>query len=162
MDEASVTVDIARYSVQDELIMLARVLVALLAGAIVGFERGYSGKKAGIRTVSLVSMGAGLFTVVSIHGFDGQDQARVAAQVASGVGFLGAGTILREGASVRGLTTAAAIWVSASLGVAAGAGMFVLALGGAVLTALIMSLLPHDFGGRLGGESADSAASSPE
>src|SRR5690606_8116503 len=82
-----------RFTVQEELVMMLRVLVAGLAGGIIGFERQYSGKKAGIRTVLMVSTGSGIFTVVSIFGFNEADSARVAAQVASGVGFLGAGTI---------------------------------------------------------------------
>lgn len=126
--------------------MLARILVGALAGAIVGFERRQSGKRAGIRTVLLVSMGSATFTVVSIWGFEGHDQSRLAAQIVSGIGFLGAGAILRSGRDVRGLTTAAAIWVSAALGVAAGAGMFVVAIAGAIIATLALGFLPHDPG----------------
>lgn len=160
-------IDLVRFTWQDELWMLARVLVAGLAGGIIGFERRYSGKRAGVRTVSMVGFGAGVFTVLSIYGFEGADTGRVAAQVASGVGFLGAGTILRRGGDIRGLTTAAAIWVAAALGAAAGAGLFVVAIGGAFIATLALGLLPHDIGphdpanpesgppGPAGGEDAD-------
>lgn len=139
-------IDLIRYGWQDELWMLTRILVAGLAGGIIGFERHYSGKRAGIRTVAMVGFGAGVFTVVSVYGFEGADASRVAAQVASGVGFLGAGAILHRGNDIRGLTTAAAIWVAAALGAAAGAGLFVVAIGGAILSSLALGLLPHDLG----------------
>jgi len=141
-------IDLARFSWQDEVWMLVRILVAGLAGGIIGFERRYSGKRAGVRTVSMVGFGAGVFTVLSIYGFEGADTSRVAAQVASGVGFLGAGTILHRRGDIKGLTTAAAIWVAASLGAAAGAGLFVIAIGGAILATLALGLLPHDLGPR--------------
>ena len=141
-----VTLDLLRYSWQEELIMLVRVLVGALVGAVVGLERRYSGKSAGLRTLGLVGAGSAAFTVVSIYGFEGQDQARVAAQVVSGIGFLGGGAILRHRGDVRGLTTAAAIWVAAALGLAAGAGLYVVAVGGAVLATAVMLLLPHDIG----------------
>ncbi len=139
-------IDLMRLSWQDEAAMLARIIVAGFAGAIIGFERHYSGKRAGVRTVAMVSFGAGLFTVISIYGFESGDPARLAAQIASGVGFLGAGTILHRRDDVRGLTTAAAIWVAAALGAAAGAGMFILALGGAIVASIVLGLLPSDLG----------------
>lgn len=141
---SDVDIELLRFTWRDELIMLARILVAGVAGAIVGFERRYSGKRAGIRTVTLVSMGAAVFTVVSIYGFEGADTARVAAQVASGIGFLGAGTILQHRGNVRGLTTAAAIWVAAALGVAAGTGLFIVTIVGALLVTAAVALLPHE------------------
>jgi len=142
--------DLFRFTVQEELTMLLRLIVAGLAGAIIGVERQFSGKKAGIRTVMMVSLGAALFTVVSIFGFDRADTARVAAQVASGIGFLGAGAIIRHGGSVRGLTTAAAIWVAAALGVAAGAGLYIVALIGALLASLLLEHLPREPGDEIG------------
>lgn len=128
----------------DQAWMLLRVLVAGLAGAIIGVERRFSGKRAGLRTVTMVAFGSGMFTVLSIFAFPGGDTARVAAQIASGVGFLGAGTIILRGRDVHGLTTAAAIWVAAALGAAAGAGFFLLAIGGAVITTSALALLPRD------------------
>ena len=128
--------------------MLLRLLVGAAAGALVGFEREASGKRAGLRTLALVSSGAALFTMVGAHGFgdgDIRDPARIASQVAVGVGFIGGGTILTSRGSVRGLTTAAAIWMSAGLGVAAGAGLFVLTAAGTLLSVLVLSL-PHATG----------------
>ncbi|MCK9486843.1 MAG: MgtC/SapB family protein [Dehalococcoidia bacterium] len=139
--------DVFRLTWEEEATMLARVLVGVVAGAIVGFERRRSGKRAGVRTVALVSMGAATFTVISVWGFEAHDTARVAAQIVSGVGFLGAGTILRYRGEVLGLTTAATIWVSAALGMAAGAGLYVLALGGALIATGVTALLPHDVPG---------------
>lgn len=128
--------------------MLLRIVVAAIVGGIIGFERRRSAHAAGIRTLALVAMGAAAFTVVSIFGFtDGDNQfrdpARVAAQVATGVGFIGAGTMIRSGEMVRGLTTAAGIWMAAGLGVAAGTGMYVFALGGAILATAILYGLPR-------------------
>ena len=127
--------------------MLARLALAALVGGIIGIERRHPDRPAGVRTLALTAMGAAAFTLVSIHGFGDEsptrDPARVAAQVATGVGFIGAGTIIRYGGSVRGLTTATAIWLAASLGMAAGAGMYVLSLGGAVLAAAVLYLLPR-------------------
>ncbi len=116
--------------------MLARIAFAALVGGIIGFERRRAVRPAGIRTLALVAMGAAAFTVVSIFGFKDdtngvqqlRDPARIAAQVATGVGFIGAGTMIRFGEVVRGLTTAAGIWMSAALGVAAGAGMYIFAI----------------------------------
>ncbi|MEX1022804.1 MAG: MgtC/SapB family protein [Dehalococcoidia bacterium] len=140
---SEIEVEILRFAWQDEAAMLVRLLVAALAGAIIGFERTYSGKRAGIRTVTMVSVGAAVFTLVSIYGFEVHDQSRVAAQVASGVGFLGAGAIIRQGGTVQGLTTAAAIWVAAALGLAAGVGLYIVAIAGALLATAAMGLLPH-------------------
>ena len=97
--------------------------------------------------MSLVSVGACGFTLVSIYAFEGfgtgWDPARVAAQVATGVGFIGAGAMMRSGSVVRGLTTATGIWVAAALGMAAGAGMYVLAIAGAILAVGMMAFLPR-------------------
>ena len=106
---ADVDLDVLRFSRGEELTMLARIGIAALGGAVIGFERRQAGKNAGMRTLMLVSMGAALFTLVSIFGFTGHDPSRVASGVVAGVGFLGAGAILRDGTSVRGLTTAASV-----------------------------------------------------
>ncbi len=105
---------------------LALVLSVVLSGMI-GFERQIHGHAAGLRTHILVCVGSTLITLVSIHiaGENGKgDPARMAAQIVSGIGFLGAGAIIREGASIKGLTTAASIWTTAGIGIAAGAGPF--------------------------------------
>jgi putative Mg2+ transporter-C (MgtC) family protein len=119
-----------------------RFLLAVALGAGIGFQRERAGKAAGMRTLTLVSAGAALFTVVSIFGFGtvGVDISRVAAGVVVGVGFIGAGVILRgeREEEVAGLTTAATIWVTAAIGLAAGAGMYLVAL---VVTAVIVGIL---------------------
>ncbi len=111
-------------------IIFARLATALLAGAAIGAERQWHQKMAGLRTNSLVSLGAGGFVAFSAAVGQG-DPTRMAAQVVSGIGFLGAGIILREGINVRGLNTAATLWCSAMAGTFAGGGYYVLSLGAA-------------------------------
>lgn len=140
--------EIFMFTLEEELTMFARLVVALIAGGIVGLERRLRDRPAGIRTLSLVSVGACLFTLVSIFGFTGlgtvQDPARVAAQIVTGVGFIGAGTMIASQAGmVRGLTTASGIWVVAGLGMAAGVGMYAVAIGGSLLTAVVLYLFPR-------------------
>lgn len=114
-----------------------RLVVALLLGGLVGLEREYRSKDAGFRTHFLVAVGAAMFTIISIYGFiDGvKDTSRVAAQVVSGIGFLGAGLIVFQKNVVRGLTTAAGLWVTAAIGMACGTGMYAVAT---VVTVLIL------------------------
>jgi putative Mg2+ transporter-C (MgtC) family protein len=119
-----------------------RLLLAATLGALVGLEREIHDHPAGMRTHLLVSLGSAGFTVLSIAAFPspGADPARVAAQIVTGIGFLGAGAILKEGLSIHGLTTAASLWVVAAIGMAAGAGAWVTAL---TITAIaIVSLWP--------------------
>jgi len=124
---------------------ILRLLLAVGLGAGIGFQRERAGKAAGMRTLILVSAGAALFTVVSIFGFgtEGVDVSRVAAGVVVGVGFIGAGVILRgqREEEVAGLTTAATIWVTAGIGLTAGAGMYLVAVIAAVVILGIL-LLP--------------------
>jgi putative Mg2+ transporter-C (MgtC) family protein len=104
--------------------MLLRLVVAVVLGALVGYERERKGKPAGVRTHGMVCLGAALFTVVSLYGFGASsDQSRVAAMIVSGIGFLGAGAVLHQRESVHGLTTAASLWVTAAIGLAVGVGM---------------------------------------
>ncbi len=124
-----------------------RILVAAALGAAVGAEREIHGHPAGIRTHMLVALGSALFTVLSIHGFttDGNatgniDPTRIAAQIVSGIGFLGAGAILKDGVVIRGLTTAASLWATSAVGMAAGAGQYVIGIVGAVI--ILTSLWP--------------------
>lgn len=119
-----------------------RLLVAAILGALVGLEREIHDHPAGMRTHLLVSLGSGGFTVLSIAAFPapGADPGRIAAQIVSGIGFLGAGAILKEGVTIRGLTTAASLWAVAAVGMAAGAGAWVIAV---TITAIaIISLWP--------------------
>jgi len=121
-----------------ELEMALRILMATAMGGIIGFQRERSDKPAGMRTHILIATGAALFTVISIYGFGEADTARVAAGVVAGIGFLGAGSIIRRGDQVEGLTTAATIWAAAGVGMAAGAGLYIIS---AVTTAVIVLVL---------------------
>lgn len=127
-------------SITDVFLRLA--LAAGLGGAI-GLEREYRQKPAGLRTNMLIALGSALFSILSIElGAGASSPDRIAAQVVSGIGFLGAGAILRSGENVHGLTTAATIWVNAAIGMAAGLGAYSVAAGGATLTLVVLALLP--------------------
>lgn len=114
--------------------MLARLLLAAVCSGLIGYERASALRAAGVRTHTLVGVGSAVFSLVSIFGFEGPDQSRIAAQIVTGVGFLGAGAIFKEGGSISGLTTAAGLWIAAALGMAAGAGSYLLAATGTVIT----------------------------
>lgn len=121
-----------------------RLLTALGLGGLIGLEREVHGSDAGLRTHVLVSLGSALVMVVSIlmsQSFAGTDPARISAQVVSGIGFLGAGSILRSATSVRGLTTAASIWAIAGIGLAAGAGYYSSAAIASILILVTLWLL---------------------
>jgi putative Mg2+ transporter-C (MgtC) family protein len=129
-----------------ELDFLLRIFCAAILGGIIGLEREYRAKEAGFRTHFLVALGSALFMIVSAYGFSDAmnndlqrwDVSRVAAQVVSGIGFIGAGTIIFRKAEniVSGLTTAAGLWVTAAMGLACGGGMYVLAIGSTVMVLL--------------------------
>jgi len=142
-------VDLAKPAVSWADISLRIAVAAALTGAI-GMEREIAGQPAGLRTHITVGLGAALFGLISVHGFDAYvagrntnnyqiDVSRVASQVVVGVGFLGAGAILKEGASIRGLTTAASLWAAAAIGLAAGLGSFF--AGAATAVFLLLSLI---------------------
>jgi len=129
-----------------ELEAALRVLFSAIAGGLIGLERGHAHKPAGIRTNSLVCLGSALLTILSINAFtsDVTDTSRVAAGIAIGVGFLGAGTIIRTRWSVRGLTTAATVWVGAAIGMAFGAGFYIIAgVTWAITLTLLMLPMPR-------------------
>lgn len=130
--------------------MVGRVALAVALGGLIGVEREVSGQPAGFRTHVALSLGAMLFGMISIHAFDPFtaetpesnvriDVTRVASQVAVGVGFLGAGAILKEAGSIRGLTTAASLWTTAAIGLAVGVGWYAASV--AVSAALLLSLV---------------------
>jgi putative Mg2+ transporter-C (MgtC) family protein len=120
---------------------LANLLVAAGLSGLVGFEREFNQRDAGLRTHIMVGMGAALFTIVGAE--LGMDKTRMAAQVVSGIGFIGAGTIFRAGESIKGLTTAAGLWTVAGIGVAAGFGMIELAVTATLVALLVLfGLLP--------------------
>jgi putative Mg2+ transporter-C (MgtC) family protein len=126
-----------------ELEMVLRLLLAAVLGGIVGYQRERSGKEAGVRTHMLICTGAAMFTLVSVYGLPGSDPARIAAGIVTGIGFLGAGVILhRSGGEVIGLTTAATIWAVAAIGLAAGAGLYIIAPVAAALI-LVILFIPH-------------------
>ena len=136
--------------------ILIRLFVAAGLGFLVGLERELTNKYAGLRTNILVCLGACIFTILSIYGFptfaDGdnvvvsqatgiRDSARVAAQIVTGIGFIGAGTVLRNGPMVFGLTTAATLWIAASIGMACGAGMYDIAIVATILSVAVLTLI---------------------
>ena len=120
---------------------IARIFVAAVLGGLIGLEREYREKAAGLRTHFLVALGSALFMIISTYGFEGVlkdenmrlDVSRIAAQVVSGIGFIGAGTIIFQKNAVHGLTTAAGVWVTAAIGLACGAGLYVLSVVATVL-----------------------------
>jgi putative Mg2+ transporter-C (MgtC) family protein len=124
--------------------LILRLVLASVVGAVIGIEREIHGHPAGMRTHLLVSLGSGVFTLLSFHGFAGLgmdlDPTRIAAQIVSGIGFLGAGAILKDGFTIRGLTTAASLWSTAALGMAAGVGEYAITVASAVI--VLISLWP--------------------
>lgn len=127
--------------------ILVRLLMAALLGAVLGFEREHRGKSAGVRTHMLVSVGAALFVLApSMAGADAQALSRVIQGIVAGIGFLGAGTILKgngkDPSHVKGLTTAAGLWMTAAIGTAAGMGREATALISTILALLVLSTMP--------------------
>lgn len=117
--------------------LILRLVVACVLATIVGFDREYRAKDAGVKTHFLVALGSALFMIISRYGFDNSTQvdfSRVAAQVVSGIGFIGAGTIIFQRQVVRGLTTAASLWAVSGIGMAAGAGLFSVAVAATIFT----------------------------
>jgi putative Mg2+ transporter-C (MgtC) family protein len=123
--------------------LTGRLLLAAALGAVIGFERELRQKEAGLRTNMLITMGTALFTIMSMElaAGPGDDRTRVASQIVTGIGFLGGGAILHEKGSVKGLTTAATIWMNAAIGMAAGTGRYGLAVVATVITLLTLSAL---------------------
>lgn len=140
--------DLLNTGIAFDLTIVIRVLSALLLGFAIGLEREMTNKYAGLRTNILVCLGACIFTIISIYGFPEvsvtgdelgtRDTARVAAQVVTGIGFIGAGTVFRHGATVFGLTTAATLWVSAAIGMACGSGMYSLAILSTIFSIIVL------------------------
>jgi putative Mg2+ transporter-C (MgtC) family protein len=120
-----------------------RLALAAGLGAAIGIEREFRRKPAGLRTNMLIALGSALFTILSIHlAQEGGTPDRISAQIVTGIGFLGAGAIMRSGTSVHGMTTAATIWVNAAIGMAAGAGEFATAGVATAITLVVLALLP--------------------
>jgi len=146
----------------DELVITGRVLGALVIGALIGFERTYHGRPAGFRTHALVCIASALLMIVTVYqnkwmtelvpGVITTDPTRMAQGIMTGIGFLGAGVIFKEGLTVRGLTTAASIWVTAAIGILVGVGFYFLSIVGAVATLVVLSafrfvegMMPSEF-----------------
>ena len=122
--------------------LLLDLLLSVLLGFVIGYERKLRSKEAGIRTHTIVCFGAALMMVISKHAFDGSaDSARVAAQIVSGVGFLGAGMIVYRQHEVYGLTTAAGVWATAGIGMACGAEQYILAAGATLILVFVQAIL---------------------
>lgn len=148
----------SQFSLAQNLDFFLRIIAACLCGALIGTERSKRFKEAGVRTHIIVCCGAALMMIISKYGFvdltkldgtdfsgvRGADSARIAAQVVSGISFLGAGVIFKHGNTVRGLTTAAGLWATAGIGLAIGAGMYPLGIFTAVLVA-VLQILTHRF-----------------
>ena len=130
-----------------QLWILPNLLLSVLMGFIIGFERKVRFKEAGIRTHTIVCVGSALMMIVSKYAFDVADEARVAAQIVTGVGFLGAGMIVYRKNEVRGLTTAAGVWATAGVGMACGGGLYIIALGATlvIIAAQCLFHLPFKF-----------------
>src|SRR4051812_35079193 len=130
-----------------DIVTVVRVALAFLLGGVIGYERQRVQQPAGLRTHMLVAAGSACFTVASVYGFGGlgttPDPSRLAAQIVTGIGFLGAGTIFRSGSTVKGLTTASSIWITASIGIVAGLGMFWLSLFTTALTWFALQVLKN-------------------
>jgi len=122
---------------------LLRLALAAGLGGAIGLEREFRHKPAGLRTNMLIALGSALFSILSVElGAGAGSPDRIAAQVVSGIGFLGAGAILRSGENVHGLTTAATIWVNAAIGMAAGLGSYTVAIVAAAITLSVLALMP--------------------
>lgn len=124
-----------------------KLVLSMVLGAVIGYERKRKGQIAGVRTFSLIAMGATLAMILSIYvpqeylGLKNGDPGRIAAQVVSGIGFLGAGAIIQMKGSVRGLTTAAGIWIIATIGMAVGCGLYLIAVVATLLVLIVLTLL---------------------
>lgn len=131
-------------SLEAQFIASVQLIFAALLGGLIGLDRERREHDAGLRTHMLVCIGACLFTVLSVAAFPGGDPSRVASQILPGIGFLGAGTILKYGRNIHGLTTATSIWMTAAVGMAVGVGAWFLALCGTLLVWFVLSIL-HGF-----------------
>lgn len=132
-----------QWSAAVQLELIARLALSLGLGAVVGVERERHRQPAGLRTHMLVTVGAALFTIVSAYGFSGElaDPTRIAAQIVSGIGFIGAGAILHYRGNVKGLTTAASLWAMAAVGMATGAGLYILAVAATAMVLITLWIL---------------------
>lgn len=125
--------------------IVIRIVISIILGSVIGLEREITNKSAGLRTQILVCLGSCIFTILSIYGFSTAvtlyplgDPSRVAAQIVTGIGFIGAGTVLRQGITVTGLTTASTLWIGAAIGMACGCGKISIAVISTILSAIVL------------------------
>jgi len=129
-----------------ELDIIIKLVVATILGGLIGFLREVGGKAAGLRTHILVTMGSALLAIISIYmgaGYQGTDVGRVAAGVVTGIGFIGAGAIIRDRGQIRGITTAASIWICAAIGLAVGVGLYAAAISATIITVVVLEILRY-------------------
>ena len=117
-----------------------KLILAVVVGGLIGLEREYSSKAAGFRSIVLICIGSTLFTVISQHLGGTANGDRIAANIITGIGFIGAGVVFKDGVSITGITTASSIWATAALGMAIGGGHYILAFEGLVLVIIVLSL----------------------
>jgi len=137
-----------KYLIIQDSDILIRILASIILGSIIGLEREITHKSAGLRTQILVCLGSCIFTILSIYGFSTAvtlyplgDPSRVAAQIVTGIGFIGAGTVLRQGLTITGLTTASTLWIGAAIGMACGCGQINIAAASAIIAAAVLVLI---------------------
>ena len=127
-----------------ELEMILKLLLSVILGSAIGFERERRHKPAGLRTHTMVSLGSCLITITSLNYFL-MDPARVASGIIAGIGFIGAGSIIAEGGNVKGLTTAASLWVAAAIGLSIGAGAYIISIITAVFVLIILEFGKREY-----------------
>lgn len=123
--------------------LFLRLFVAIIIGGLIGAEREYASKSAGLRTVILISLGSCIFTIFSLYIGQGSSPDRIASNIVTGIGFLGAGVIFKADKQVKGLTTAATVWAAAALGMGAGGGYYWVSIGGAIMVLITLNLLTY-------------------
>lgn len=137
----------ATFSLGNLLLIAISLIMTLVCSGLIGYEREYHGHSAGLRTHMLVAIGSAIIMIISVYGFStafpNRDPARLAAQVVSGIGFLGAGTIIQTGTDVKGLTTATTLWLSMAIGLACGSGNFVIAALGTFIALVALIMMRH-------------------
>lgn len=149
-------------SLEAQFVAAFQLLLAGLLGGIIGLDRERKQRDAGLRTHTLVGIGACLFTVLSILAFPGSDPGRVASQILPGIGFLGAGTVLKYGRNIHGLTTAASIWITAAVGMAVGVGAWFLAICGTLLIWFVLAIIRRFEDDKLRQDAAQHGDDQPE
>ncbi|RLE53542.1 MAG: MgtC/SapB family protein [Candidatus Methanomethylicota archaeon] len=123
-----------------ELLIIERIVISAILGAIIGYEREIEHKPAGLRTHMLVCCGSTLFTTISFMGFSSGDPTRIAASVIAGIGFICAGVVMQRGMEVIGITTAATVWITAGIGMAIGVGYYMSAIITTIMTLIVLRL----------------------